>query len=118
MDDKNTHTLWRDAGGGWSRPAQAASEKGEPNQVFFSQWLNPNNPEGKDCHFLTGGNSLQFWKLDGANLSKKNGRFGAKYKQVCMRLDQTRPFGFVLTQQPFRNLQSYACSVLSFVRQT
>jgi hypothetical protein len=33
MDDKNTHTLWKDAGGGWSRTSQQASEPGDQNQV-------------------------------------------------------------------------------------
>jgi WD40 repeat protein len=52
-------------------------------QVLFSIWINPNNEMSKtDCQFVTGGNSLQFWKIEGAKLSKKNGRFGAKFKQV------------------------------------
>ena len=37
----------------------------------------------KDFNFVTGGKAVNFWKLDGATLAKKAGRFGKKYKQVC-----------------------------------
>jgi WD40 repeat protein len=36
MDDKNTHILWKDAGGGWSKATQLATEGGDQNQVSSS----------------------------------------------------------------------------------
>eukprot|EP01038_Epipyxis_sp_PR26KG_P010144 gene10144-13646_t len=83
MDDNNTHILWKDTGGGWSRIAQLASSKGDKAPVLFSKWVSPNNimVSSSEYHFVTGGSAgINFWKLEGATLTKKAGRFGKKSK--------------------------------------
>lgn len=53
-------------------------------QVFFSKFVNVSNRmTASEYQLVTGGNSMQFWKIDGASLTRKQGRFGQKYKQVC-----------------------------------
>lgn len=82
MDNKNTHILWTDNGGGWSRVTQTAVEPGDQNPVYFATWVNEKNEESTtDYKFVTGGKSVLFWNLQGAKLSRKQGRFGKKYKQ-------------------------------------
>ena len=76
-----THKLWTDLGGNWSRVQCTASATSDQSTVYFSRWLHANNPSG--CQIVTGGaKSINFWKLEGATLVKKQGRFGRKYKQV------------------------------------
>lgn len=81
-DDKNTHILWRDAGGSWSRAQQTAVAVGDQNTVQFARWLSKDAQKDGDVQFVSGGNAaINFWKLEGATLTKKTGRFGSK-KQV------------------------------------
>ncbi len=57
--------------------------------MLFSKWVNPKNEQVKknEYHFVSGGAAgVNFWKVEGATLSKKAGRFNKKYKQcpiVC-----------------------------------
>ena len=81
QDNKNTHKLWRDLGGNWSRVQCTATATSDQSVLYFSRWLHPENPSG--CQIVTGGaKSINFWRLEGATLVKKQGRFGRKYKQA------------------------------------
>jgi WD40 repeat protein len=51
--------------------------------VLFSRWVHGSNPMAKnnEYHFVSGGAAgVNFWKLEGSTLSKKQGRFSKKYK--------------------------------------
>lgn len=51
--------------------------------MLFSRWVHPNNAmcKSSEYHFLSGGAAgVNFWKLEGSTLSKKQGRFSKKYK--------------------------------------
>lgn len=83
QDDSNTHIIWRDMGGGWSRVQKLAESKGNKAPVLFSRWVHLSNPKAQaaEFHFLSGGSAgVNFWKLEGSSLSKKQGKFGSKYK--------------------------------------
>jgi microtubule-associated protein-like 6 len=85
LDDNNTHCLWTDIGGGWSRVEKSAENKSGTQPILFSKWVNPSNPMVTDGQYelLTGGaKSLYFWKIEGATIKSKSGRFGSKYKQA------------------------------------
>lgn len=85
LDDNNTHCLWNDIGGGWSRVEKCAENKSGTQAILFSKWVNPANPMVADGQYelLTGGaKSLYFWKIEGATIKAKSGRFGSKYKQA------------------------------------
>lgn len=84
QDDKNTHVLFSDLGGNWSRVQPTVTEKGDQNQIAFIRWVHVDSKMVKDAeyHVVSGGASaINFWKLEGATMSKKQGRFGKK-KQV------------------------------------
>lgn len=85
MDDSNTHNLWTDAGGGWSRASLTASEKGEQSQVLFTKWAHEKS--GHDFQFVSGTEkTVQFWKFEGGKLSKKSGRLGS-FKAVSLLME-------------------------------
>ena len=81
QDNNNQHSLWKDAGGQWSRVELMASEK-EIKTLSCS--LNGSMVvKKKRCRrsFVTGGGkAINFWKIDGATISKKPGKYGAKSK--------------------------------------
>ena len=80
QDNKNTHKLWTDIGGNWCRVQCTATAVSDQSTVFFSHWLK--GPHESDCALVSGGaKNINFWKLEGATLVKKQGRFGRKYKQ-------------------------------------
>ena len=83
QDDKNTHILWKDAGGSWSRVQKTAESPSDQNAVLFSRWISKDLQKIFDGQqFVSGGaQAINFWKLEGATLLKKCGRFGKK-KQV------------------------------------
>jgi WD40 repeat protein len=79
QDNSYTHTVWQDAGGGWSRVTQVASLKSDGKPVLFSRWIS--TAAGSENHFITGGgSSINFWKIEGAQLTRKPGKFN-KQKQ-------------------------------------
>ena len=82
QDNNNQHSLWKDAGGQWSRVELMASEKGDQNPVMFSKWIYGGKEDGDaGGGFVTGGGkTINFWKIDGATISKKPGKYGAKSK--------------------------------------
>jgi len=80
QDNKNTHKLWTDIGGNWCRVQCTATAVSDQSTVFFSHWLKDSCEP--DCALVSGGaKSINFWKLEGATLVKKQGRFGRKYTQ-------------------------------------
>eukprot|EP01041_Mallomonas_annulata_P001002 gene1002-1969_t len=79
QDDNFVHTLWKDAGGGWSRVQQIGSQKSDKNKILFSHWLSSD-----PVQLVSGGASVHFWSLEGASLSRKQGRFGKKCKQQSL----------------------------------
>ena len=82
QDDNNTHILWTDKGGSWSRVQQVATAPSDKNAVLFGRFLRPNAQKDWDVLFASGGaQAINFWKLEGATLVKKTGRFG-KAKQA------------------------------------
>lgn len=80
QDDKNTHILWKDAGGSWSRVQKTAEAPSDQNAVLFLRWLSSDAQRDSDgIAFVSGGaQAINFWKLEGATLVKKTGRFGSK----------------------------------------
>jgi hypothetical protein len=61
---------------------QTASNISGSNRITFSRFVSRYNRDA-DYFLVTGGQeSVSFWKLEGAMLSKKQGRFGRKYKQT------------------------------------
>jgi microtubule-associated protein-like 6 len=81
QDNKNTHKLWCDLGGNWSRVQVTATATSDQSTIYFTHWLHPENT--LDCKLISGGSkSMNFWKLEGATLVKKQGRFGRKYKRA------------------------------------
>lgn len=85
QDDVNTHTLYSDVGGNWSRVTKAGTSKGDKTPVMFNKWLALEHPKVRDDEYevVTGGGAnINFWKIEGGNMSKKSGKFGRKYKQV------------------------------------
>lgn len=86
QDDNNTHIIWTDAGGNWSRVQKTAEEKGDKGDVTFLKWVHDKNKmvfTGEYQFISGGGDKVNFWKLQGSKLSKKAGRFG-KYKQSAL----------------------------------
>ena len=79
-DDKNTHILWKDAGGSWSRVQKTAEAPSDQNAVLFSRWISKDLQKIFDGQqFVSGGaQAINFWKLEGSALSKKCGKFGKK----------------------------------------
>jgi WD40 repeat protein len=62
---------------------QTATEKGDRSPILFSRWVHPNNKNTQsEYQLLSGGQTLNFWKIDGSRLSSKQGRFGRSFKQV------------------------------------
>ena len=60
------------------------TEKGGQTPISFIRWVNPNSKMASTGEYqvLSGGaTEINFWKLEGSSLSKKQGRFGKK-KQV------------------------------------
>jgi WD40 repeat protein len=76
QDDKNTHILFSDAGGNWSR---TTTQKGDQNMVIYTRWANPGNSSAEYSFVSGGGQSIFFWKIEGGTLSRKQGKFG-KFK--------------------------------------
>ncbi len=82
QDNKYTHKLWSDIGGNWCRVQCTATAVSDQSTLFFSHWL---KGEQSDCALVSGGaKNINFWKLEGATLVKKQGRFGRKYKQCSL----------------------------------
>jgi microtubule-associated protein-like 6 len=85
MDDNCTHILWSDVGGNWSRVQQIASVKGDRQATNFLQFLHPKHPmaEQNEYHFIEGNQkTLNLWKIEGSNLTKKAAKLGKKCPQV------------------------------------
>lgn len=81
QDNKNTHKLWADLGGNWSRVQLTATATSDQSTIYFTHWLHKNHT--LDCKLVSGGaKSINFWRLEGATLVKKQGRFGRKYKKA------------------------------------
>eukprot|EP00595_Chromulina_sp_UTEXLB2642_P001802 CAMPEP_0196761886 /NCGR_PEP_ID=MMETSP1095-20130614/1198_1 /TAXON_ID=96789 ORGANISM="Chromulina nebulosa, Strain UTEXLB2642" /NCGR_SAMPLE_ID=MMETSP1095 /ASSEMBLY_ACC=CAM_ASM_000446 /LENGTH=2526 /DNA_ID=CAMNT_0042111955 /DNA_START=12 /DNA_END=7592 /DNA_ORIENTATION=- len=79
LDDTNTHILWSDSQGNWSRADKVAEEKGDKGTVLFSRFIHSKNTlrQKGDSLFVSGGSgSINFWRLEGAKLSKKQGKWG------------------------------------------
>ena len=61
QDNDQTHCLWKDVGGSWSRVEMIARAKCDQNIILFSLWL-----EGKSDKYKFvsgGGRSIQFWQV-------------------------------------------------------
>lgn len=81
QDNKNTHKLWADLGGNWSRVQLTATATSDQSTIYFTHWLHKDH--SLDCKLVSGGaKSINFWRLEGATLVKKQGRFGRKYKKA------------------------------------
>ena len=57
QDDNNTHTLWTDMGGGWSRVQQVATSSGDKSPILFSHWVHHEHlmVKNNEYHFVSGG---------------------------------------------------------------
>jgi len=85
QDDNNTHTLWTDLGGGWSRVQQVATSSGDKSPILFSHWVHHEHlmVKNNEYHFVSGGlKGVNFWKVEGSAISKKPGRFSKRYKEA------------------------------------
>jgi hypothetical protein len=72
QDDQSTHILWMDLGGSWSSFQQTATQKSDRNSIFFSRWVHPkNNLFDTEYQVVSGGGSINFWRIEGSSLSKK-----------------------------------------------
>eukprot|EP01040_Poterioochromonas_malhamensis_P009806 gene9806-10650_t len=81
LDDNCTHLLWSDSGGNWSRVQQISSMKGDRQATNFVQFLKPQHPMSvrNEYHFISGNQkTLNLWKIEGSNLSKKAAKVGKK----------------------------------------
>lgn len=84
MDDNCTHILWSDVGGNWSRVQQIASVKGDRQATNFLQFLSSSHQmvTQNEYHFVSGNQkTLNLWKIEGSNLTKKAAKLGKKCPQ-------------------------------------
>ena len=73
QDDKNTHILFSDAGGNWSRSTTLATEKGDQNAIAYTRWASSKNDHAEYQFVTGGGQSIFFWKIEGGSLTRKQG---------------------------------------------
>ena len=74
LDKSNSHAVWKDVGGHWSKVSKVATGQGDADQALFVNWI----PEGHEFRLVSGGvNHIKFWTINGPTLRGRKGLFGS-----------------------------------------